>query len=605
MATLKFENFPCDDRIWRLNWIGEVENFRPGYLPSKIRLSFSPVIDSSCNRFSAKSVHNEINDWVMVNIGALPMLRLGSLWKNGTEVRDIDYECDESVFNVRSSLIPQFMTLRDLVYPSVYAVGGKCCYTPCLVLDDMSMLSTSNPKMAWRKSKPITTVVIPCTEILRFYFGTSSTIIRKLIHGAAMNINEVLIIKESNGVRRSGVVDGGKLCLTLRKNISDINAWPIVRILFDKIAAMTTRDLYKNILDSRARNEKSYIKMNLPFEGQSNLKSQGIWLGGSSNQDNREFFLVTRLLSCTADIPFKGLILDRENSNRVKNHDGEEEIGYPDKSKPKNSGEEFIAGFGVNPANDIQSTEFEIQEERFPALKKKIIEFVVKNNAKYRTKKIYIGSDVIGYETGLRDSENLNIAPLEIVVDIQGNTQKIEETVVANIYTLWKAIRYLNRWFNVKATVVHVDSGKRTLDFKLSQFPTPKQKSKWPYFDDGKGPRARRALWIEIFKDNRWFYVVEWEGKPTEFGITLMQQHAGANQTSKEELQLVMFNWATDAEKRRIDGLGQGWLRESMHHIKDIGSDSLPYKLAKKLADRMSRFKKQKINLLEERSKQG
>lgn len=597
MTRLKFVNFPHDDRIWRLNWIGEIENFRPGYLPSKIRLSFSPILDSSLNRFSADSVYNEINDMVMVNIGDLPLLRLGSLWKNGTEVRDINYKSDESVFNVNTSLAPKFMTLRNLVYPSVYAVGGRCCHTPCLVLDNMTMISSSNKRMLWRQSNPISTVVIPCTEILRFYFGTSSTLIRKLLHGAAMNINEVLILKDSNGVRRSGLVNGGKLCLTLRKNISDINAWPIVRILFDKIAAVTTRKLYTNIIDSRARNEKSYIKMNLPFEGQSNLKSQGIWLGKSSNHDNREFFLVTRLLSCTADIPFHGLILDRENSNRVRNHNGEEEVGYPSKSIPQNTGEENSTGFGVNPANDIQDTEFKIQEDRFPSLKKKVIEFIVKVNAKYKAKKIHIGPEVIGYESGLCDSENLKIAPLEIVVNAQGNTQKVEDTVVANIYMLWESIRYLNRWFKVKATVVHVDSGKRTLDFKLSQFPTPKQKSKWPYFYDDKGPRARKALWIEIIKDNRWFYIVEWEGKPTEFGISLMQQYSGAKKPSDEELQMIMFNWATDAAKRRIDGLGRGWVRESMHHPKDSDSRSLPYKLAMKLSDRMDKFQKNYLKL--------
>lgn len=588
MERLYFKNFPHDDRIWRLNWIGAIQNHRPGYSPSEFRLSFSPVDDLSASHYSMKFIAREVVENVMSNVGFLPMLTLGSLWKNGRTILHNGSADDSSVtFNLHTSLTPNIKPFNELIAPRAYMVGLKTSHAPCLIIQGREVGSQS-VKHNVQASHKVTTIIIPCTEILRFYFGTSSTLIRKLVHGAATNINQFLVIQDEDG-RRSGFIEKNILCLTLRKMIADVNAWPIARIICDRIAAMTTQQLYADILSQRKQSEEAYVKMNLPFDGESNLKCQGKWVKFS---DSEWAFLALRLVSCTADIPCRGMLLDRENSNRVMNKDGTKEMNYPPKAKPNNDGE-IATGGGNAPGTEygMDNVEFKEQEDRFGALRKKFIDFRYKEHATYKARRyIYKGAEVSSSEPGLTNSNNPDIAPLEIFIDLLGEKQNVENICAANAYTLWQSVYYLIRRYKMNVNVVVVETGIRTVEYKLSHFPT--RGSKWAVMHDENGARPRTALWLELRTAGRWIYIVEWEGKPREFGIYIMQQNNGIIRATNNELCSIMSDWALDGDRRRSGGLGRGWIRESMQHVKDGNSKILPLKIAEKIAKRLTIFPK-------------
>lgn len=580
---MKFKSFPADDRVWRLNWFGGVDRGTYERSLSEIKLSFSPLVTNlKLKRYSNHAVDSEVNDSVSVAIGHLPSLTLGSAWKNGEAIINDNINSETNVFEVYGSKIPEFIPAMDIIPLNIYKLGGSLCMTPCLVLKNMKLISTSNENMSWRISKPISTVIIPCPEIVRFYFGTSSTLIRKLIHGAATNVSELVVLTDSNGKRITGPMPDGRFFITLRKQISDSDAPVIARILSDPIAAAMAQQLYFSLACESLSRRSLYMKAGLPFSGTSELKCQGTWI---KIGPKKFVYLVLQITSCSADFPYRGLVLDRENSNRVINHSGRIPVDYPIKQEaPQNDGQ-IITGINREPSTEIVQTNYQVQDERFLSLKNKTIQFRYKEDAKYKSasKKISC-AEITGYETGQGDPRNTTLAPLEIQVTNSGDTQE-GEIVSADMMTLWQSLKILSRIYKCRANVIVVETGERTLEYKLSHFP---MKSRWSMQRGKSGRRGRQALWIEIEKQGYWYYIVEWEGRKAEFGIYLLKLSNGKC-ASNEELQLVMLEWAInkDNKARRSDGLERGWTRESIQHPRAKKIDVLPWMMAERIGKRL------------------
>ena len=280
------------------------------------------------------------------------------------------------------------------------------------------------------------------------------------------------------------------------------------------------------------------------------------------------------------NLGYKGLIIDRENSNRVLKHHGKKVIGYPIRRFRPIDSDEVITGVGKEPSRSYILTNYKTQEERFLSLKGRPIQKRYKENAEYKSRSTVITEKKInGYETGEGDPRETDTAPLQIDVDTISSGESTER-IIATMIMLWKAMSILNRDYGCKCKVVVNESGERTLDFKLSNFP---MLSSWATVNDSDHKRSRQALWIEIEKNGRWFYVVEWERRRTEqFGIYFMKFINGL-QASNEELQLVMENWAINKDERKSDGLGRGWERESVKHPKSYITERLPWMIAERI----------------------
>ncbi|SDD69995.1 hypothetical protein [Sporomusa acidovorans] len=101
------------------------------------------------------------------------------------------------------------------------------------------------------------------------------------------------------------------------------------------------------------------------------------------------------------------------------------------------------------------------------------------------------------------------------------------------------------------------------------------------------GRRGRQALWVEIEKQGDWYYVIEWEGHKSEFGIYLLKLPNGIR--ASNELQLIMLEWAINKNNkaRKSDGLERGWQREFIKHSKSEKIDLLSWLLAERIRIRL------------------
>ena len=81
--TPAIKEFPKDDRIWRLDWLGPIQK-NPSHqsIETLIAVIISPVTTPG-NPCDESSVDGSQRQVIRVGAGLLPYLRVGTLWQNG------------------------------------------------------------------------------------------------------------------------------------------------------------------------------------------------------------------------------------------------------------------------------------------------------------------------------------------------------------------------------------------------------------------------------------------------------------------------------------------------------------------------------------------
>ena len=598
---MKIKGFPHDGRMWRINWLGGIDSGTYERSLTELTVTLSPIADPTVLRFSKEAVTDEIKEHC-ISIGHLPFLKIGSLYNNGILMETDIIPSEIDIFGIDSPQTPNFISASKLIRKNRYFLDKDTSgETQCLLVNNVRLFNTTNKEknIDWFMKKQHN-IIIPCPEIARFYFATSSTLIRKLIHGAAMKLDDLVVLYSAKDKCKTGVLEGNVLYLNLRRNMLDSDAWVIARIIGNYRARREAQRLYSSLLENGiTKKPVRNLQVSFPFDGKTKLKCKGFW---TKTIDDQHAFLALNIISCTGEFPYNSLIIDRENSNRVRNHDGEKLMGYRKTYyKPINKGDsghenQVITGVGKEHSKEFLTTSVKIQEDRFLALKNKKITKRYKMNAEYKTRSKNVEEkEVVGYEAGAGDPRKGKIAPIEFILASDANNSIEHKELIQKslLRILWQAMHKIMRR-SCRFSVVVVDTGERTTEFKTSTFPLTYLRtwgthySKWaPVYEEGK-KRGRQALWIEFERNGIWSYVVEWEqqGKD-DFGIYFLKLNNGMK-ASNEELRKVMELWAADKQYRLSKGLKRGWIRETIKHPSDtIPLIMWPKIIANRIHDRL------------------
>lgn len=138
-------------------------------------------------------------------------------------------------------------------------------------------------------------LVVPCMELIRFYFGDSGLLLKRLFSGAMATDNLYL-----SAWRRDV---SGAAYLTLAPGLPFPAARTVARIAFDRQAAKAAAWIAKSGVAAAVHSERYYPRTTFPFKGETNFTVEGRWLGG----DERRVFLVERILQCSHPFPFERL----------------------------------------------------------------------------------------------------------------------------------------------------------------------------------------------------------------------------------------------------------------------------------------------------------
>lgn len=283
--------------IWRVDWFGDVA------YPNMQARSSQPSVAVQFSCHSGSSVHEQRQVWLP--IGLLPMLKVGDLWEKGSPTG----KSTAPEKGVLDNLLINHDTVQYCKAGSMHCPESRWSLRPSFYFLPISehpwhmQHTRANCLLIMWEGKP--RIIIPCMELIRFYFGSSSSLLSALLR-PDFNIKSLIRFYRHN--------PNDSLFLQLAEGISGASAADIGRIVLSHPAKAAAMSISQSALRYASVGEKVYPKCKFPFEGTTDLHVTGQWL---SDCGPDHIFLVYEILSCSHPFPFKTIRYQASvNTNR-------------------------------------------------------------------------------------------------------------------------------------------------------------------------------------------------------------------------------------------------------------------------------------------------
>ncbi len=517
------KEFPKDGRIWRVDWFGAVE--RNYDIPTEpyLQVVISPLRQGATDYASNNSVVHDDRKTILIGVGQLPLLFVGSLWQEGhclpdragktTTFEDLEIS-DDTTRVVPANLIEEG---QQLIPFNTHRIGGAGMGSKCIAI-------------SW-KGDPYG-VLIPMSEIVRFYYATSTDLAHALFSGAFRHDLHSLINTE-----KSGYVQAEDNCvLKLRQHLEDEDGWIIGRILTSKEAWHGATLLHDTLMKESANHRRVHMETTLPFSGATNLTvhfkpimSMGRWR-----------HLVFAIDRCTAPFPFKNLTILRDNDNRQADPstdipENEKRLAFMQvASSHSESGKAQLQSQRAG-SNTFLPVKLMLPTDRFGDIAGKVPSKRLKENNQYKSggMKTFRPAAVDELSTGGGTGTEQNVARAKVVGSIarrSGLPQSFESFV--------SIIAELNRLPDVSAAVRSPADGTEFIPLLK-----PARTKQWSYLDS-KTKARRRAIVADACAETANFSLIEFEWRKGESYRLGLVGKTDATRLSNAELHEVLLSLA-------------------------------------------------------------
>lgn len=287
--------FPTGSGLWRIDWFGLVmfpDRLMRARQPSVlVYLSLVVAPDALADpsvllKPDATWARRQTKRWV--SVGTMMLLRIGDIWSDQKLVAAPDYE--SSVFE--KLLIARETT--ELVKAGVSLDKGSFL----LPLGEHPWHGENTQSYCMRvKLEDGRSLIIPCMELIRFYFGSSSALLSRLFDPPMRkeNLFSNLAFNPKTKWMRFDLAEGFP-----RASVGDI-----ARIAGSHTAWMAALRVLTSCMKASTAGQDIYPQAIFPFEGLTDLTATGKWLslGGRTGQT----FIVYHLNVCTHEFPFRSV----------------------------------------------------------------------------------------------------------------------------------------------------------------------------------------------------------------------------------------------------------------------------------------------------------
>ena len=313
---------------------------------------FSPLVcdtDNQAALLSPACTDHQHQKEVWLAISALPILTVGSLWRNGLKIAEPDYKLevfhDLQINPEASSFIKAG---KDIDGHFLVPLG----HHPWHRLHTHSYCVMVSLEGGRR-------LLIPCIELIRFYFGSSGNFIQRLFT-EPLGANTLWSSKKLDTKTQS-------LHLVLADRISGVSASDIGRIAGSQFAWRSAAGIYSSCMKASMQKLPIYPYTGFPFEGETDLGVRGVWLPFGDKESDT--FLVYRINTCTHPFPFKKLTYDLADSQVPVRNGGE---GKPKAGGVARGSSDKSEVVNMEPGNNrSQQSAVFTTKIKFPDLEKK------------------------------------------------------------------------------------------------------------------------------------------------------------------------------------------------------------------------------------------
>ena len=276
---LRIKTFPAG--TWRVAWLGDV-----GLHIADRNYSQLSYAITLCDPATGKYFD------VALPVGMMALTPIGSTWLDG-ERQDDDWQ-ESKVFKVvtaktkavKAGIADDSDTHGTLYLLPFNQYKGHAKHTSSWLL---------------RCETDQGLVLIPALELVRFYFGSSSSLLMRMFSQPFDGRKLWTDVKRDEA--------SGAVHITLEDGLSGASAADIARIALCAEAETVALNVWRSLLAGRLSNEPAYPKLRLPFAGASIMRARGITLADGLQADR---FVVHELLQCSHPFPFSVLTYSSE-----------------------------------------------------------------------------------------------------------------------------------------------------------------------------------------------------------------------------------------------------------------------------------------------------
>ncbi|MER0500634.1 hypothetical protein ABR855_21715 [Aeromonas hydrophila] len=408
--------------IWRVDWLGNIS------YPDLSKRQSQPSIAVQFSQSQGTSGEiKKREEWLP--IGLLPFLKVGDLWQHGQPTGENTAPSKETFTQLainRNST--QFYKAGGKPDLKTHGLLGSIHYWLPLDQHPWHLEHTHANCVVITVSHELQ-ILVPCMELIRFYFGSSSSLLSTLFRPM---LSRTGLVKQY--IKRSD----DSVFLRLAEGISGASAADIARMLYSPAAWRAATQIGQSALQCSSMGEQIYPKCGFPFEGTTNLSVAGQWLIRDGSK--RRTFVVYEILSCSHEFPFKSIrYLTTGNSSKFRLSDV---ANRKDAQKSKRNDDNTILLTDSDPDEKRQTkyVQFISASSRFPDLETKTIfrnpSFSIPKDLPYSTAPP--GAFSVG-ATG----QGKGITPVEIesgVTSQHFDIQELPEFFQAGLSTLQNAL---------------------------------------------------------------------------------------------------------------------------------------------------------------------
>jgi hypothetical protein len=272
---------------WRLHWLGPVGD--PTY--PKIEARFKKLVPGDKPHTVTGGIRS-----CSVSVGQLPVLLIGSLWRDGRMTDTAAPGERQSTLGFDASQA-RWVRFGDIELPR----GGYPMITPDRQGDWFLAIPAGGDPRAY---------VVPAAEVVRFYYAPSTMLALATFLGHFLgDIERSSVINPE----RSFVADDGRhVGICLRPTYFNTEAPHIARILFSAPARRGAALIFQSLQRGALHRRSSHLKTELPFTGRTTWTCNSVRFGTGT----RRRHLILSISSCTALFPFDRLTVARDNSGK-------------------------------------------------------------------------------------------------------------------------------------------------------------------------------------------------------------------------------------------------------------------------------------------------
>lgn len=531
MPVIQIKEFPNDGRVWRIDWFGAVRKNDNVPTEPTIDVYLRPVSVTDKTSIADFGWLNKERICCTIGVGQLPVLTIGSLWKNG---KLLDYQV------IVPSNLPNVNIAEDSVRLIEAAHKDQTGYIINKAAFDIGGFKNglSARCLAIESDGDPYSIIIPVAEVIRFYYAISTNL-AKIAFLGSYETNFDQIIGERCGFDSKTKI----LIIHLRQWLYDNEGWVLGRILRDKNAQQGFFQIHRSLVkQSVGKYHQPMPETNFPFQGKTDWAARCL----SFTSGGKVRTLILELLRCTAPFPFSNLVVIRDNDGRQASP----ETDLPESNKrPYLRNQRLKSGTSKKlhsieePVQNMKRMVIDYVKERFGDLWNKELIKPEKEFCNYRkTDLLFLppSESTTALGTGDGTSGQSKTAPISISINVGKETDIAQkprshsrsEALPATFENMMAAVRYLSENYQDKGVTAKVWP---TLYMPL----TSNRSSQWSYLDTSatttnlvKTPR--RVLIAELNIDNMLFWLVEFEQRESE-SLTAAMIY-GASSMKAEEI---------------------------------------------------------------------